>query len=50
MAETHVVPDTKILRLCTNGIELHVVAAGPQEGPLVVLLHGFPEFWWGSRR
>ena len=24
---------------------LHYVEAG--EGPLVVLLHGFPEFWYG---
>jgi pimeloyl-ACP methyl ester carboxylesterase len=30
----------------TNGIRLHVVQAGPREGPPVVLLHGFPEFWW----
>ncbi|HEX6606126.1 MAG TPA: alpha/beta hydrolase [Chloroflexia bacterium] len=34
----------------TNGITLHVMAAGPSEGPLVVLLHGFPEFWYGWRR
>jgi pimeloyl-ACP methyl ester carboxylesterase len=27
-------------------IELHAVAAGPLEGPVVVLLHGFPEFWY----
>jgi epoxide hydrolase 4 len=27
---------------------LHYVEAG--EGPLVVLLHGFPEFWYGWRR
>ena len=28
----------------TNGIRLHVAQAGPREGPLVILLHGFPEF------
>jgi len=33
----------------TNGIRLHVVQAGPAEGPLVLLLHGFPEFWYGWR-
>jgi len=27
-----------------NGIALHAVEAG--SGPLVVLLHGFPTFWW----
>ncbi len=32
-------------RIATNGIELHVVQAGPADGPPVVLLHGFPEFW-----
>ena len=31
----------------TNGVTLHAVRAGPSEGPLVVLLHGFPEFWYG---
>jgi pimeloyl-ACP methyl ester carboxylesterase len=32
-------------RVETNGIRLHVVMAGPADGPPVVLLHGFPEFW-----
>src|SRR6185503_17857217 len=31
-----------------EGVRLHYVEAG--EGPLVVLLHGFPEFWYGWRR
>jgi pimeloyl-ACP methyl ester carboxylesterase len=31
----------------TNGVRLHYVAAG--SGPLVLLLHGFPEFWYSWR-
>ncbi len=31
-----------------NGIELHVAEMGT--GPLVLLLHGFPQFWWTWRR
>lgn len=33
-----------------DGVDLHCIEAGPETGPLVVLLHGFPEFWWGWRR
>lgn len=29
------------------GVALHAVAAGPKDGPVAVLLHGFPEFWYG---
>jgi len=29
----------------TNGIQLHTVMGGPQSGPPVILLHGFPENW-----
>jgi len=34
----------------TNGTRLHVVQAGPQSGIPVILLHGFPEFWYGWRK
>ncbi|HEX9839153.1 MAG TPA: alpha/beta hydrolase [Anaerolineales bacterium] len=34
----------------TNGIRLHVVQAGPKSGAPVILLHGFPEFWYGWRK
>ncbi|MGH7788030.1 MAG: alpha/beta fold hydrolase [Candidatus Binatia bacterium] len=30
-----------------NGTRLHVVLAGPADGAPVLLLHGYPEFWWG---
>jgi pimeloyl-ACP methyl ester carboxylesterase len=33
--------------ISANGIRIHVVEAG--SGPLVLLLHGFPEFWWSWR-
>jgi pimeloyl-ACP methyl ester carboxylesterase len=34
----------------TNGIRLHAVEAGPADGPLVIFLHGYPEFWYAWRK
>jgi pimeloyl-ACP methyl ester carboxylesterase len=33
--------------ITTNGINLHIAEAG--EGPLVLLIHGFPELWYSYR-
>ncbi|MEZ3142665.1 alpha/beta fold hydrolase [Halobaculum sp. MBLA0143] len=36
-------------RIAGDGVDLHVVTAGDPEDPPVVLLHGFPDFWYGWR-
>lgn len=49
----HMTPDARSVllpgpwehrELSANGTRFHVAVAG--SGPLVLLLHGFPEFWW----
>ena len=50
MVETYGVAGVEAVRLRANGIGLHALTAGPADGPLVVLLHGFPEFAYGWRR
>ena len=32
-----------------NGVRLHHVIGGPEAGPLVVLLHGWPQTWFAWR-
>lgn len=32
-----------------NGVRLHTITAGETDDPLVVFLHGFPEFWYEWR-
>lgn len=34
-------------RVVSNGVQLHYVTQG--EGPLMLMLHGFPEFWYSWR-
>ncbi len=36
-------------RMTTNGVELDVLESGPEDGPLIVLSHGFPELAWSWR-
>src|SRR5262245_42192494 len=42
-------PPLEDLTLPGDGVKLHAVRAGDLHGPPVVLLHGFPEFWYGWR-
>jgi pimeloyl-ACP methyl ester carboxylesterase len=35
--------------LSVGDLQLHAVVAGPEEGPLALLLHGFPECWYSWR-
>ena len=39
----------ELTRRRVNGLTLEVAAAGPKDGPLVILLHGFPDLWQGWR-
>lgn len=32
-----------------NDIDIHVAIQGPSDGPIVLLLHGFPELWYSWR-
>ena len=42
-------PSIRFSFISANGVTLHCAEAGPDDGPLVVLLHGFPEFWFAWR-
>lgn len=42
-------PEPELSFLEAGGLRFHVAEAGPRDGRLVVLLHGFPELWYGWR-
>ncbi len=46
LAKQHLIERWEQQQISVNGVSLHVIQAGPVEGPLLILLHGFPEFWY----
>lgn len=47
--DTSLTPAIDFAAIPGRGVTLHVARAGPEDGPLTILLHGFPEFWYGWR-
>src|ERR1700754_4865199 len=47
-SETNAVTALREGYATVGDVDLHYVEAG--DGPLVLLLHGFPEFWYGWRQ
>jgi len=39
--------EIEFTKIPTNGIELYTAIAGPEGGKPVILLHGFPDVWYG---
>ena len=42
-------PEVELRDVDVGEVTLHTALAGPEDGPLVLLLHGFPEFWYSWR-
>jgi pimeloyl-ACP methyl ester carboxylesterase len=50
MSTTLLAPGWRASTKNVNGVQLHIVDAGDPGDPLLILLHGFPEFWWAWRK
>jgi epoxide hydrolase 4 len=49
MTDTLLKPGWRSHKVQAGEVMLHLVEAGPADGVPVLLLHGFPEFWWAWR-
>src|SRR5215218_10254050 len=41
--------DFRSERIQVDDLRMHAAVEGPEHGPLIVMLHGFPEFWYSWR-
>ena len=34
----------------SGGVKIHYAALGPEDAPLILMIHGFPDFWYSWRQ
>jgi pimeloyl-ACP methyl ester carboxylesterase len=44
------VPGVRHRQVTLSGVRLHLAEAGPEDGPPLLLVHGWPQHWWCWRR
>ena len=48
-AASSLLPGARDETIDSAGVRIHCVSLGRSESPLLVLIHGFPDFWYSSR-
>ena len=50
MSDLPALPGVRHAYVDAGGLRTHVALAGPEDGPPVLLVHGWPQNWWSWRR
>ncbi len=48
-AASTLLPGARDINVDSTGVRIHCVSLGRSDAPLVVLVHGFPDFWYSWR-